>query len=237
MADSYCPRLSEATHLLPRLRECIVGMASAHPLPRGMSVELVPIVEDGMFGYELIPDRKTNTYLMIGRNADGVPVVRRTLYDPRAPNALALAAIDGHRLSRQEREARFTAQRRDSRFETWPDAVEVAWTQLAAQFPGRPRQPAVVRDARNRSLEEALAVASGHLARWDPCIAFCGLPDEAEQGFALKGEHGEHGELIFQRPDIWMLRWKAPPDAIYESWSVVLSNNDGARKAGSDLAS
>jgi hypothetical protein len=28
--------------------------------------------------------------------------------------------------------------------------------------------------------------------------------------------------LIFPRLDIWMLRWKAPPHAVYESWSVVL---------------
>jgi hypothetical protein len=27
----------------------------------------------------------------------------------------------------------------------------------------------------------------------------------------LKGAHGDHGELIFQRPDILMLRCKAAP--------------------------
>jgi len=42
-----------------------------------------------------------------------------------------------------------------------------------------------------------------------------------------------HGELIFPRTDIWMLRWKAPPVyAVYESWSVVLPD----LYAGSDLA-
>jgi hypothetical protein len=237
MAEPVCPRLSEAAALLPRLRERVAAMAAAHPLPKGMSFELVPIVEDGAFGYELVPDRRTNTYLMIGRDAAGAPLLRRTLYDPRSPSALALAAVDGRRLSRQEREARFTAQRRDSRFETWSDAVEAAWAQFGAMFPGRPRQPATLSDARNRSLEEALAIALGYLERWDPCIAFCGLPDEAEQGFALKGADGAHGELIFQRPDIWMLRWKAPPDAVYESWSVVLPGDAGGRKAGNGHAS
>ena len=37
---------------------------------------------------------------------------------------------------------------------------------------------------------------------------------------------------MFQRPDIWMLCWKAPPHVVYESWSVVLPDLD----AGSDLA-
>ena len=42
----------------------------------------------------------------------------------------------------------------------------------------------------------------------------------------MSGAPGEHGELIFQRPDIWMLRWKAAPHAVYESWSVALSEPD-----------
>ena len=45
---------------------------------------------------------------------------------------------------------------------------------------------------------------------------------------------GENGALNIQQtdynndglPDIWMLRWKAPPLAIYESWSVALTEPD-----------
>ena len=77
-------------------------------------------------------------------------------------------------------------------------------------------------------MREALAVTYSHLAHWNPFIRFCGIPNEAQHGFALAGRHGEHGELIFQRPDIWMLRWKAPPRAVYESWSVALADPDAA---------
>jgi hypothetical protein len=76
--------------------------------------------------------------------------------------------------------------------------------------------------------DEALSIAHSHLAHWNPVIQFFGLPDEAQQGFALEGAKGEHGELVFQRPDIWMLRWKAPPQAVYESWSVALPDPDAA---------
>jgi hypothetical protein len=71
-----------------------------------------------------------------------------------------------------------------------------------------------------------LSIAHSHLAQWNPCTHFFGLPNEVEQGIALTGAKGERGELIFQRPDIWMLRWKAPPQAVYESWSVVLADPD-----------
>ena len=66
---------------------------------------------------------------------------------------------------------------------------------------------------------------------------FCGLPGEAELGFALSDANGGHGVLVYQRPDIWMLRWKAPPDAIYESWSVVLPAIDVERNTGNGFAS
>jgi hypothetical protein len=77
-----------------------------------------------------------------------------------------------------------------------------------------------------RSLDAALSIAYSHVAKWDPFIQFYGLPQEAQRGFALHGTTNERGELIFQRPDIWMLRWKAPPDAVYESWSVVIPDVD-----------
>ena len=84
----------------------------------------------------------------------------------------------------------------------------------------------------------ALSIAHSHLAHWNPFIQFFGLPDEAQQGFALKGANGENGELVFQRPDIWMLRWRAPPQAVYESWSVVVPDLDAARDTvHRDLAS
>lgn len=228
MSRSFCPRLSEARHFLPLLRSHLIAAASRYPLPNGLALELLPIIEDGLFGYELLPDRNTHTYVTIGCNAQGDPVMRKTSYGFGAPNALQLVAVNGQILSRSERSMRYSTQRRDAYFPDLPAAAESAWAQLLFLFPERPRQPVVVRDYAQRCLDEALSIAHLHLAHWNPFIQFCGLPNEAQQGFALSGAHGERGELIFQRPDIWMLRWKAPPHAVYESWSVVLADLDAA---------
>jgi hypothetical protein len=118
-----------------------------------------------------------------------------------------------------------TARQRDSRFSA---AEPLAWAHLFFLFPERPRQAVAVREHAHRCLDEALAIAQSHLSPWNPFIQFCGLPNEAQLGFALKDANGGHGELVFQRPDIWMLRWKAPPQAVYESWSVALPDPDAA---------
>ena len=238
MAELFCPRLSEAMHFLPLLRKHLVATASQYALPTGLAIDLLPIVEGGLFGYELLPDRKTHTYVIIGCNAQGEPVLRKTVYGVDASNALQLVAVNGHLLSRTERASRYSTQQRDSHFLDWPVAAESGWAQLLILFPERPRQPIAVRENIHRCLDEALSIAHSHLAHWNPFIQFCGLPNEAQQGFALRGTDGEHGELVFQRPDIWMLRWRAPPQAVYESWSVVVPDPDAARDmARRDLAS
>jgi hypothetical protein len=237
MSRSFCPRLSEAQHLLPLLRSHLATAASRHPLPTGVALDLLPIVEDGLFGYELVPDRKTHTYLTIGCNAQGEPVLRKTLYGVGAANALQLVAANGHILSRSERASRHSTQECDSHFPDWPAAAEAALAQLLILFSERPRQAVAMREHVHRCLDEALSIAHSHLAQWNPFIQFCGLPDEAQHGFVLKGAHGDHGELIFQRPDIWMLRWKAPPQAVYESWSVVLPPDAASDTVHRDLAS
>lgn len=232
------PRLSDAARLLPLLRGHVAAAAAPHPLPAGLRVELLPIVEDGIFGYELVPDRPASVYLLVGCNALGTPVARKTRYPIDDGRMLQLAAVDGRTLSRAERVVRFRPRQCDLPFDDWPSAAAAAWSELAALFPGRPRQPACLRPTRNASLEAALKIAHAHLARWDPAIDFFGLPREAEQGFALRSPGGGHGELVFQRPDIWMLRWKSPPDAVYESWSVVVHEADEARNSGrGDVAS
>ena len=228
MSELFWPRLSEAMHFLPLLRRHLVAAASRYALTPALTIDLVPIVEDGLFGYELLPDRNTHTYVTIGCDAQGDPVLRKTLYDVGAPSTLRLAALNGHILSRSERASRYSTQQRNSHLSDWPAAAESAWAQLLFLFPERPRQPVAVREHEHRCLDEALSIARSHLAQWNPFIEFCGLPNEAQRGFALKGSRGEHGELVFQRPDIWMLRWKAPPQAVYESWSVVLPDRDAA---------
>ncbi len=87
MSRSFCPQLSEAQHLLPLLRSHLIATASGYPLPTGLALDLLPIVEDGLFGYELVPDRKTHTYVTIGCNAQGEPVLRQTL-SPRRDDDL-----------------------------------------------------------------------------------------------------------------------------------------------------
>jgi len=221
MTSSYGPHLSEARHLLPLLRLHLAAAAAHFPLAAGLTLDLVPIVEDGLFGYELIPGRETHTYLSLGRDAEGTPVLRTTCYGTGGQTALRLIAVNGQLLSRGERAARYTTQQREFRFADWEPAAEAVMAQLLTLFPERPRQAVTLIEEGNRALDAALAIAHSHLARWNPTIHFCGLQDEALQGFALRGNHGEHGELILQRPDIWILRWKTATDAVYESWSVA----------------
>jgi hypothetical protein len=82
----FCPRLSEARQVLPLISGHVVAAASRHPF--GTALELWPIVEDGLFGYELVSDRETHTYLIMACNAMGEPVLRRTSYSVGAADAL-----------------------------------------------------------------------------------------------------------------------------------------------------
>ena len=226
MSQLFCPRLSEAKHLLPFLRSHLIGAASRCPLSASMALELLPVVEEGLFGYELIPDREMQTYVTIGCDVRGEPLLRKTLYGTGATSSLQLVAVNGYLPSRSEPAARSSTQQRDSQYPDWTAVADAAWAQLLMLFPERPRKAVVLREYAHRCLDEALSVAHSHLALWNPFIRFCGVPNEAQHGFALAGSHGEHGELVFQRPDIWMLRWEAPPQAVYESWSVVLPDLD-----------
>lgn len=224
MLPIYCPRLSEAKTLLPTLRAQLVAASPRYSLPVDTSLDLLPIVEDGLFGYELVPDRNTHTYLTIGYSARGEATLRRTLCAD-APSALRLAAVDGKSVARRNISP---TQQRDFRFAEISDAVETGLSQLVTQFPERPRQPMDFRASVHRYLDEALAIAHAHLSDRDPYIRFVGLPNEAQYGFALTGGHGEYGELLSRRPDMWVLRWKSPQGAIYEEWALLLPDLDAA---------
>ena len=233
---SFRPRLSEARQLLPLIRRHLSAAASRRPL--ATTLDLVAIVEDGLFGYELIPDRETHTYPILGRNAEGEPVVRKTSYGVGTPDALQLVAVNGRLVSRSERAVRYTAQRREFLFPDWLAAAEAAWEQLLILFPDLPRRTPILRDNMHRYIDKALSVAHSHLLRWDPFIQFFGLPDEAQMGFELTGASGEHGELTFQQPDIWTLHWSAPPEVINKTWSLARDDLDaGHDKADGDLDS
>src|ERR1700675_980297 len=116
MLELFCSRLSEAMHFLPLLRKHLVAAASRYALPPGLTIDLLPIVEDGLFGYELLPDRNTHTYVTSGCNAQREPVLRKTFYGVDATNALQLVAMNGHILSRSERASRYSTQQRESHF-------------------------------------------------------------------------------------------------------------------------
>jgi hypothetical protein len=229
MRESFCPRLSEAKILLPLIRSHLFAAASRHSLPGGRSLDLLPIVEDGLFGYELVPYPEMRVCLTIGRDGKGVPVVRKTSYGADASNALQLASVNGRTVTRSA-PGTHHAQWSDSPFPDWPSAAASAWAQLAPQLPDGPRPHVELDETAHRYLDEALSIAHSHLEAWDPFIQFIGLPNEAQHGFALHGAAGEHGELVAQRPDIWILRWKSPPHAIYEEWSVLLPDRDVANE-------
>ena len=214
--QSFCPRLSEACHLLPLIRGHLVAAA---PPTLTTALELLPIVEDGLFGYELVPDRESSIYPIVGCNAKGDVVLRKNSYGVVAPDALRLVAVNGRLLSRSGWAPRDGVRRRDSLFSSWRAAAESAWAQLLPLFPDLPRRRPVLHESTHRSFDNALRVAQSYLVRWDPFIEFFGLPNEAQLGYALSGVRGEHGELVFEQPDAWMLRWNAPPEVISESWA------------------
>jgi hypothetical protein len=199
-------------------------------------LELWPIVEDELFGYELVPDRETHTYVIIGRNALGQPALRTVSYGIGSPNALQLVAVNGRLLSRKERAARYCVQRKDTILADWTSAAKSACAQLHDLFPHRAPERNTVASRPHRHLEDALALAYSHLARWDPSIEFFGLPNEAQLGFPLIGPMGKQGDLTFKEPDMWLLQWHAAPDVVIESWSIAMHELDpsASKKNGED---
>ncbi len=232
MQSSYCPRLSEARTLLPLLRAQLIAAATRYSLPHNISLHLLPIVEDGLFGYEIVPDRNAHTYLTIGWCETGEAALRRSLCYVDAPSTLRLAALNGEAVACSNYSARNCPQKRDSHFAELADAVDSGLSQLVALFPERPRKAVEFQVDEHRYLDKALATAFAYLSQWNPFIEFVGLPDEAQFGFALRGIHDGHGELVSRRPDMWVLRWKSSDADIYEEWAVVLAGlNDASESA------
>ena len=225
MSEPFCPRLSQAKQLLPLLRSHLVAAASRCAPSAAPAIALLPIVDDGVFGYELLPDRDARTYLILGCDAAGEPTLRATSYGPEAPGALRLAACNGQAVTRSERAA-CRPQRHDVRFADWSAAAGSACTQLAAQSAARGQRHADPDEPACRALDDALAIAHAHLADWDPFIWFAGLPNEAQYGFALRGPAGARGLLISRHSGIWILRWKCHPHAVYEEWAATVPDRD-----------
>ena len=227
------PRLSEAQRFLPLLRGHLLSAAARRPL--AATFDVVPIVEDELFGYELVPDRKTQRYLIIGCNLQGTPVLRTTSYGMGSLAPMRLVSAGGRLLSRSGRTVRNHARGRDDQFTDWIAAAEAAWARLLIDFPDRPqRRP--VQCADRYCFEQALDIAHMHLARWDPLIEFFGLPKGAQLGFVLGGSNGECGQLCFSEPNMWTLRWNASSKTVRECWSVAVDTPDaGDELTPSDL--
>jgi len=224
------PRLSEATRLLPALRARLIGAAmSSGGLPA--SVELLPIVDDGLFGYELVPDRHAPAYVIIGRAGDGVPVVRITSYGSGAPDALRLAAVNGRLLSWRAVAARHRARRRDERPPDWSAAAQRALLELDRLFPHAVRDTFEIGES-HAGLEQALARAHARLAQWDPLVHFFGVPNEAQMGFALTTAGIERGKLVGDAQGAWTLLWDSASAALRESTAAIRPGPP--RRRGSD---
>ncbi len=222
MPEPRCPRLSQAKTLLPMLRGQLGGAASHYSLPAGLEVELLPIVEDGLFGYELLPNRDTHTYLTLGADANNAPVVRKNLYCAASPSALRLATVNGRALLQHELDAWDDIEQRDSRYPDWRSAAAAVWAELARLFAKRPRYTISIDDAGHAAFDDTLGVAQSRLPNCDPWIEFCGIPDEAHYGFVLKGAHGEHGNLVLRERGAWELHWQTATKDAHDQWRARL---------------
>jgi len=221
MSESRYPRLSQARTLLLLLRARLGSAASHYSLPANLRIELLPIVEDGLFGYELLPNRDAQTYLTIGADARGVPVVRKCLYCAASPSVLRLASVNGRSLLQRELDAWRGLEQRDTTFPDWMSAAAAIWSELAAVFPERPRYPIVIRDAAHAAFDDVLATAQSHVGTGDPWIDFCGIPDEAQYGYVLGGGRGEHGHLVLRSRGMWELRWTTGSVSAHQEWPAL----------------
>jgi hypothetical protein len=225
------PRLSEARNFLPFLRAALAAAAGRHTLPEGFAVDLLPIVEQGVFGYELQPDQESCDYLTIGRDDEARPVLRRSVYCADAASVLRLATVDGRVIVQRSLDPSSRIQKRDTTFDDWAVAAEAAWTEFDALFPGVPRRSIEIRDDRHRNLDDALDVAHAHLVAWNPCIEFCGVPDEAQYGFALVRGQGEYGQLALRTPTCWVMRWEAAGNTVSRQWLAISDGGPAHRWA------
>jgi hypothetical protein len=226
MAEAFYPRLSEARDLFPLLRAHLAAAAPHHSLAANLSVALWPIVEDGVFGYEIVPSVESGTYLTIGRDERGATLLRRNLYCAKCP--LRLAAVNGCVLTSEWRESRRQVERDDATFADWSAATEAAWAGLGELYPEEPRRAIEIRDDRYRRLDDALATTLSLLVPQDPCIDFCGVPNEAQYGFALTGRGEGCGLLALQPQGCWDLRWESPASALHRQWPASPPSGDAA---------
>lgn len=221
MPQALYPLLSQAATILPLVRGHVAEAAGRCGLPLGFSLDMVPILEEDLLGYELAPSGVVDTCLTLGCKPDSQPVLRKETLANAPPGALQLVTLDGRTIARAHRALPSRSGRRDLRFPDWPSAAKFAWAELETLFPGAPRRPPLLNLGQNASLERALLAAAARLKQWNPIIHFCGLPNEEQLGYALYGADGGRGELFFRLPDQWTLRWKSAREVVCAAWSTV----------------
>ena len=69
------PHHSQAARILPAVRRHFAEAAGRCSLPLGFSLDMVPILEEELLGYELIPVGDAETCLTLGCKRDGEPVM------------------------------------------------------------------------------------------------------------------------------------------------------------------
>jgi len=222
MSVASWPRISLAKDLLPVVRAHLVAAASHHSIPAGLALDLVPIVEDGLVGYEILPNHATHTYLTIGCDDRGVPVLRESSYSDGPTGVLRVASVNGRTLTQGGKNAGRCPRQRDFVLPDWPSTAEAVWTRLAALFPQQPRHCIEVHGAWQDCLDQALAITYAHLAECDPCIDFCGVPGEDQYGYALVHANGGRGLLTSREPGKWSLWFRAPNVTLSEEWAMAL---------------
>jgi hypothetical protein len=228
MPGDRCPRLSQAMLLLPLLRAQLGGVASRYSLPAGIEIQLLPIVEGGLVGYEVLPNRDTHTYMTFGADGDDEPVVRSNLYCASAPSALRLATVSGRTLLQHELDAWDDIEQRDVRYPDWPSAAAAVWAELARLFADTPRYAIAIQDAEHAAFDDALGIARSRLRGSDPSIEFCGIPDEAQYGFVLKDVRGGHGNLVLRSRGSWEVHWTTRTSHIDEQWRATPFDGEAA---------
>jgi hypothetical protein len=221
MPSFFRPRISQAKDLFPIIRTHLAAAAALHSLPAGLSFDLLPIVEDDLAGYEILPNRPTYTYLTIGWDARGKPVLRESAYLDGPPSGLRVVSVEGQTVPLADSGALHRLRQRDSDLPDWPTAAEAVWSELARLFPQEPRYAIELNELRYEELDEALGVAYRHLADSDPQIDFCGVPNEAQYGYALSDLKGGRGQLVARQPDTWTLWFQSATGTVHEEWAML----------------
>ncbi|MEP7206659.1 MAG: hypothetical protein ABI920_06955 [Casimicrobiaceae bacterium] len=176
------------------------------PRDSGAPIEVCAIVEDSLFGYELAAHGVDVPILVLGCTVDAIPRVRLTAFDPAAEAGLRLATLHGRAIDAGRPRVRCRPRQDEALYAGWPTAVSHAWEVLEpALTQGGPQWDLSM--AICRALENALAIASLHLAEWDPSIDFCGLVRQAEFGLPLHDTDGGTGLLTQRTGDLWTLEW------------------------------